>query len=856
MKKLLLLFSCCLFIQTAQAQFPMGGATPQRKALPGTADDNTPKGNSKITGFVVDSSVTKAVEFANIALYSKATNKPVDGTVADDKGKFTLNRVAVGEYKILVTFIGYENKTIDNIKVEKGQDIDLGVIKVNAKTKTLDEVTVTGQKDLIEEKVDRLVYNAEKDIMAKGGDATDVLRKVPMLSVDLQGNLSLRGNQNVRVLINNKPSTIVASSVADALKQIPADMIKTVEVITSPSAKYDAEGSGGIINIITKKNTLQGLNLNVDAGVGNRGSSLSLNGNYRKGKMGLTLGGFGRANYNVKLKGFTDQTNFREDGSTTRTYQDLSGVNTGLFGNYNLGFDYDLAQNQSITAGVRYGARNMLNTVDYKTDSYINNIINSSVYRDVDTKNLSGTVDVNVDYLHTYKKPQQEWSISTQYSRNDLTNNFDSNDRTGTNELLNREKNINHNLNQEITIQSDYQTPIKKNQMIEFGGKGIMRMVNSDYQYLYGNGNDPLSQSPKQPSGALDYNQNVVGAYTSYTLTTKKKYTIKAGARYEYTTIEATTREGGDIQIPNYGNLVPSVNISKNIKGATWKLGYNRRLQRPGIQQLNPNINAANPQNIMIGDPSLRPELTDNAELGYSKNFKKFYLNAAFFGRITNNTITQVVQTNDTLAGGVLTTYQNIGSERAVGTNLFGNLAITSKWNIGIFSNIIYNNLRGMAPVGGGQSEFVENSGLNVGGGFTSQIQFKNGWGAQGFAFVQGSQVQLQGRRGGFAFYSAGVKKDFKNKKGSIGLAGENFLTKSFNIRTNLSTSQFTQVSDLRLFMRGVRLTFTYKIGKMTAQAPRKKGKSVNNDDVKSGGDGMQGGAPAGGGNAPGGRPR
>ncbi|MDQ1085703.1 outer membrane beta-barrel protein [Siphonobacter sp. SORGH_AS_1065] len=145
---------------------------------------------------------------------------------------------------------------------------------------------------------------------------------------------------------------------------------------------------------------------------------------------------------------------------------------------------------------------------------------------------------------------------------------------------------------------------------------------------------------------------------------------------------------------------------------------------------------------------------------------------------------------------------------------------------------------------------------LNIGGGFNSQIQFKNGWGAQGFAFIQGSQVQLQGRRGGFAFYSAGVKKDFKNKKGSIGLAGENFLTKSFNIHTNLSNSQFTQVSDIHLFMRGVRLTFSYKIGKMTAQAPRKKGKSVNNDDVKSGGDGMQGGAPAGGSTAPGGRPR
>ena len=178
----------------------------------------------------------------------------------------------------------------------------------------LSEVVVEGQKVLIEERVDRTIYNAENDETTRGGDATDVLKRVPMLSVDLDGNVSLRGSQNVTVLINNKPSTIMASSIADALRQIPADQIKSVEVITSPSAKYDAEGSGGIININTKKNTLQGATLNIDAGVGLRGSNLGLNGNLRTGKMGFSLGGFGRAMYNVN--GSFDNSQLTTDGTT------------------------------------------------------------------------------------------------------------------------------------------------------------------------------------------------------------------------------------------------------------------------------------------------------------------------------------------------------------------------------------------------------------------------------------------------------------------------------------------------------------------------------------------------------------
>ncbi|HEV8513389.1 MAG TPA: TonB-dependent receptor, partial [Cyclobacteriaceae bacterium] len=240
--------------------------------------------NGKITGIVQDSTNNQGVEFATVALLDPNTQKPINGEVCDDKGKFTLSKIPSGNYIVSVSFIGYATKNIKVQLTDKRNEVDLGNVKLSPATKLLKAVEIVGQKPLIEEKVDRTIYNAENDATSKGGDATDVLRRVPLLTVDMDGNVSLRGSQNIKVLINNKPSTITASSVADALKQIPADQIKTVEVITSPSAKYDAEGSSGIINIITKKNAMDGLTLNINSSAGFRGSNLGLNGGYRKGK--------------------------------------------------------------------------------------------------------------------------------------------------------------------------------------------------------------------------------------------------------------------------------------------------------------------------------------------------------------------------------------------------------------------------------------------------------------------------------------------------------------------------------------------------------------------------------------------
>lgn len=848
MKTILITTLLALGLTAAQAQFPGGGpggpgGSPSGDGNGRNKSTNTqptlnlestaPKGNSKIIGFVIDSSATKAVEFASIALYNKTTGKPIDGTMADEKGKFSLKSIAPGDYKLLISFIGFKDKTIDNLKIVKSQDLDLGVIKLSTDVKTLDEVTVTGVKALIEEKVDRLVYNADKDLLARGGDASDVLKKVPMLTVDLDGNVSLRGSQNIRVLINNKPSTIVASSIADALKMIPADLIKTVEVITSPSAKYDAEGSAGIINIVTKKSTIQGLTLNVDAGVGIRGSNLSLNGNYRQGKLGVTLGGFGRIFYN-KAANTLDQTTLR-NGISTLTKQSTDAYDNGLFGRYNLGFDYDLGPNQSLTAAVSFGTRNMLRTQDMTTNLFSNNLLSSTSYRGVTTKDLSNNVDMNLDYIKIFK-PGQEWSVSTQYSRNNLTNDFNADLLTQSKELASRQKNLNFNLNQEATVQTDYQTPIKTNQMLEFGLKGIVRQVNSDYSYQVAGATGNFATDARNPAGFLNYNQNIAAGYLSYTYTTANKYTFKVGSRYEYTTIVAKDQKG-DINIPSYGTLVPSINISKSIaSGTTLKLAYNKRIQRPGLQQLNPNFNAANPQNITIGNPNLKPELTNNFEIGLSSNIKKTYINLSVFGRTTNNSIVRLSAPSDTLAGAIITTFQNIGKQQVYGANIFANAYLTPKWTLNGGVDVYYNYLEGKVQGLDGSSISASNSGVVIGGRLMSNVIFNKGWALQVNGGMRGNQITLQGVQGTFYMYGIGLRKEFSNKKGSLGLGLENFLG-GMKMTSTSSSPILTQSMTNNIYNQNVKLTFSYKIGKMTFVAPKKKTKSVNNDDVKSGGD-------------------
>jgi len=829
----------------------------------GSAGVTAPRGNGSIAGTVVDAASQQPVGFATITLADPNSGKPIDGALCDEKGKFKINNIGAGNYRVVVSFIGYETRNIDNVRLAaNNSDVNLGSIKVNISSTVLKEVEVQGQRALIEEKVDRTVYNAENDATNRGGDATDVLRKVPSLSVDLDGNVTLRGSQNIRVLINNRPSTIAAGSVADALKQIPSDMIKSVEVITSPSAKYDAEGSGGIINIITKKNNLQGFSLNIDGSAGLRGSNLGLNGSYRVGKMGFSLGGHGRGNYNTPGI-YNNRQVTTNEGVQTLNIQDSESQNKGLFGRYQFGWDYDIDKYNFLSASVQYGVRNGNNLLDnLHRVQYRNDALLSETLQDQETTDNSGNVDVNLNYTRTFAKPQQEFSILTQFSRNNRTNdilinNFDLLDYS----IDSRRQNLNESSNQEITLQADYQTPIGETQFLEFGAKDIIRQVNSDYATFTADGATGafIRNTNAVASNVFDYTQNITAGYVSYTLNIAKEYTIKAGTRYEYTTIDANFENGSALSIPSYGALVPSLNLSRKLaNGNLIKLAYNRRIQRPSLQFLNPN-RLINGINVTEGNPELDPEYTNNFEVGYNTYVNTTSLNFSAFARNTNNSIQSI---RDILAytlpdgsinsDTIRTTYNNIGKEDAYGISLFANVNISGKLSLNggtdMYYAVLNNNVADARYA-------ASNQGLVYNVRAFGNYSIGKGWGLQMFGFYRGSQIQLQGSQSGFGIYSLSLRKELFDKKGSIGFGAENFLTNSITMRNRFDSPILNQVSSNEMFNRNFKVNFSYRIGKLNMNDTRRRRKSVNNDDLKGGGEGggqdastqQSGSAPTGG---------
>ncbi|WP_425391951.1 TonB-dependent receptor domain-containing protein [Ekhidna sp.] len=808
--------------QTAvQAQRPTG---PPSSYGGGSASK---VGYGKLGGTVVDES-NEPVPYATVRMLNVADEKLVDGTIAEEDGKWVIKNVIEGEFNIVISFMGYETITKGPFEVTgKGESYDLGQIVLTSSTTELDQVVVEGQRELIEDRVDRVVYNASQDNTTAGGDASDVLRRVPLLSVDLEGNVSLRGSSNITVLIDGKPSTITAGNLADALKQIPADEIESVEVITSPSARYDAEGTGGIINIITKKNNLQGGTLSINSGVGYRGSNLGLNAGYRTGKLGLSLGGNGFAGYNIIGSIDNEQIVTDEFGNElSRTNQFAETVSSRISGRYNFGWDYTFNKYHFIGGGINYRIFDARTDQDDRLTETTDSNGTRSLVQDVFTLTNSNSVDINFNYIRSFEKKGKEISLISLYSEDRRNNDFTIENLSGGNPSDTKNENI--SFNKEFTLQLDYVEPIGDKARFETGAKNISRTVTSDFQLFQRQNDEPYTEIQGASfSNFFSYNQNVTAGFVSGLMELPSDFTIQAGGRYEYTTITANFSDGVNLDIADYGTFVPSINMSRKLKNnLTLKFGYSRRIARPSLQFLNPNIDAANPLDISQGNPDLLPEFTDQFELSFSRFKRTTSLNISAFVRSTNGSIQAVRETigQDT----VYTTYQNIGEEDAYGINAFGSIRkgkLTLNGGIDAFYSVLTNNIDD--PLFNAQNEgFVFNTRL------FGSYKLTDRWVLQMFGFYRSSRVQLQGFTNPFYIYSLSINRNFKNDKGSIGIGANNFATPRSFLDSEVTTPFLTQRSTRELQLLNFRVNFSYRIGKLTQRAS-KKVRKVSNDDLK-----------------------
>ncbi|MCX2432550.1 MULTISPECIES: TonB-dependent receptor domain-containing protein [unclassified Pedobacter] len=799
----------------ANAQFPAGG-------FGGGAKKPTVFG--RITATILDSVTKQPIDYATVSLISAKDNKSVNGGVTDPKGKLSLQNVAPDTYKLMIGFMGYKTKSVTVTTTPAKPDQNLGTIYISSTENSLADVQVQGTKAVIENKIDRMVYNAEADGTNAGGDATDVMRKVPMLSVDVDGNVQLRGGA-VRVLINGKPSGTMASSVSDALKMIPAEQIKSVEVITSPSAKYDAEGSGGIINIITKKSNAQGVSGTVNTSVGTRQNNGAFNLTAKTGRLSVNTSLGANLAYAQDSRLLFENITRTDSAGTNRINSIIqNGVSKFSRNGYNgsFGADYDFNAYDNVSSTFKYN--NFSNGGPGSADYILNGVPLKNVSNmDVGFNNF----DWNVDYKHTTKKEGEEFTISGQLSSGSNTTDFE-NEIIGSPFPAISSNNIGRN--KEYTAQTDYTYPFSKSTILEVGAKGIFRNINSEF-----------SNNTAQD---FEYSQDVASAYGVISFKLNKKLNFKGGLRSEYTAIDFNTAQGGT-QKNDYFNLFPSAIISQTLKGnATLKLSYNRRVQRPSLAYLNPFRNESDQFNIRQGEPTLNPELSDNLELGYSTFIKGSVINASVFYRRTGGVIeSSITPFREGSLDKTLTTYINVGTAQTYGANLFGSYNPKPKWtlmtNLGVNTYEVSNTQTGVST-----GTFLN---YNIFG--RSAYGFGKGYNFELFGVVNSPRRTYQGKTDAMVFYGASFKKDILNKKGSIGINTLNPFTRDLHIKTvnnsvtnvGNKVSTLFQSSNIYYPLRSFGVNFSYSFGKLKFTEKKK----IKNDDVKQ--DQQQGGGMGGG---------
>ncbi|WP_437343966.1 TonB-dependent receptor domain-containing protein, partial [Parabacteroides goldsteinii] len=670
-----------------------------------------------IKGQVVDSLSNETVPYATLSIaLANAPQKAIKLLACDDDGKFTTTLKQPGTYIMSMQSLG-KLPAVKRFTLSEGKkSLNLGKLFMNDDTQQINEVTVVAQKPLVTVEVDKITYSLDDDPEAKTNNALEMFRKVPMITVDGEDKIQLKGSSNYKIYMNGKPSNLLSGeNASDVLKSMPASSIKNIEVITDPGSKYDAEGVGGIINIITSKNAMQGYTGTVRANASTLGSFGG--GGYvslKVGNLGLTA----NYGYNNRNSPWNDSHSEREtdedrlaEGRPTKLIEDGRSKYKGPFqyGYLEASYEIDTLNLISVGANLFRGKSKNLSELDAVLNPLGDEFNSSPIYkfhRNSVSEGTFGSTDLNVDYQHSTSKKDELLTVSYRFSQspNDSESNTELSDVV--NYYLSNEYpkwNINDASTIEHTGQIDYTTPLFNKQTLEAGVKYINRQNKSNTLEQIYNDSTKMWEDHSRDNSQFRHTQHIYSAYLGY-LIRLNKFGIKAGVRAEGTSLKAEFARKPDMDFStNYFDVVPNATLTYQIDMSTQiRLGYNMRIQRPGIWYLNPYINDVDPQNISQGNPNLDSEKSNNVNLNFSKFTQKFSINASLSYTFVNNPIERYSFTADfpvddprsQYNGAMWNTYDNIGKKQQVGMFLYGNWSPTTWFRIYMNGGLDYTDLK------------------------------------------------------------------------------------------------------------------------------------------------------------------
>ena len=656
-----------------------------------------------VSGIISSLESEEFIEYATITLLNPDDNSVITGGISDNLGNFSIPARA-GKYNILIEFISFKNYNLDNVDLNK--DLDLGKIKLELDYESLGEVEIIAEETSVEIRLDKKIYTVGKDLTVRGGTGTDVLDNIPSVSTDIDGNILLRGNDAARILINGKPSRLVGVN-SSFLKELPADAIEKVEVITSPSARYEAEGSGGIINIILRKSKKLGLNGSLSANAGEpKSSSISSNINYRNGKINF----FNSSSVYDRIRpgsssGITEYFNGSEPNTFFSEDRERERVSNGYF--INNGFEWYIDDNTSLLGSFFYN--------DYSSDNLESNTIreldaSSTILNTIIQNDSEDDVDNNREYNLNFEKKLdgegQLISIDLQYENSKDWENSIIDENSIVSESV-----IENIQSESYLIRSDFVLPIGENRQFEAGIRIESEDDITDYR-VFDNVDNVFVEDLNQ-SNLFQYKEQINALYTQYGVKVEDKYSFLLGLRLENTVKNVNQITIQDFTKIDDTGLFPTFNFGLEIgDDETLTFGYNRRIRRPWSRFVNPFPTKISPILIWQGNPYLDPTYSNNLDLGYLKRFKSsFTVNtSAYFQKSTNSINTVIEETGEYAnINGIdvpivirtpinLSTNERFGFELNLSYRKGRNWNINSNFNlyqnkiVGTYNDVVYDN--------------------------------------------------------------------------------------------------------------------------------------------------------------------